>query len=214
MLDQVNRRFLYGFLLVAGFGACSYDAPSVGDVTAASSSSSSSGIGGAGGHQSTSSNGGHGGDGLIPLGGMGGGIGVGGMLMTGVGGAGDAVTSAVSSSSSSSGGNAKAVVENCGNGDCPTAEEGVVCCKSKTAGGSSNCEMFSGVCLALGTFALKCDDKADCGLDAFCCMSGFDRATCSSDCGTDKVVCKSKLDCPLDQECNVTGDSVLYCGPK
>jgi len=207
MLEHVNRRFFYGFLIVSGFAACSYDAPTVGDVTASASSSSSSGMAGMGGAgQSSSSSQGNGGFGLFPMGGMGG-IGVGGIGVGGNGGIPE--TTVATSSSSSSGAPMDPVVQNCGGGDCPTSPATTVCCKQKAAGGTSYCEKTTGVCVT--GYALKCDDKADCGLDEFCCMSGFDRATCSTDCMT-SIVCKTKLDCPVDQECIVPAGSLMYCG--
>jgi hypothetical protein len=205
MLDQTNRRFLYGFVIISALGACSYDAPSVGDVTASASSASSSGMGAMGGAgQSSSSSEGNGGAGLIPMGGMGG---IGGF---GVGGGTGGGTTTVSSSSSSGGASSNASVQACGNGDCVTSEAESICCKSKGVPTTSSCEK-SGFC-PIEDYALKCDDRADCMFGFFCCMDEFAHAECSSDCMT-SIVCKTKLDCPVDLFCNVPAGSLMYCGP-
>lgn len=190
---------------VALFGACGYEPPTVG-LESTSSSSSSSGMGGDGAKEPTGSvsSSGNGGFGGMPAG-------VGGL--GGVGGIGGAsVTSSSSTGGSGMGGSPPAdpIVQNCGNGDCDTSAANSVCCKRKD-GSQANCNTITGICWDMMEYALKCDDKPDCGAE-YCCLGANGRATCNANCTT-MVICKVKADCPPDKDCNATiMGGLLACG--
>lgn len=219
MLEQVNHRFVCGFLLFAGFGACGYEAPTAGE-SVASVSSSSSGAGGMGGAEQSSSSGTSEGDGgLISSSGVGG---VGGFvpdagIAGGAGGSGNAEMTSSSSSSSGggtggSGSPSDPIVSDCENGDCHTSPIATICCKGKTIQDSSNCTVASAVCPFPSQYAMECDDLSDCEMGSVCCME-FGRAECQSSCnGT--IVCKTEADCPMGQACIIPAGTVMYCGQK
>lgn len=218
MLEQVNHRFIYGFMLVSGFGACGYEAPTAGESVASGSSFNSSGVGGVGGGQSTSTGEQNGGGGLIPSSGAGG---FGGFEPDAgvVGGAGGGSVETTSSSTSSSGSGtggsgtpSDPIVSDCENGDCHTSPIATICCKGKTIQDSSNCTVASAGCPFPSQYAMECDDLADCEMGSVCCME-FGRAECQSSCnGT--IVCKTEADCPMGQACIIPGGTVMFCGQK
>lgn len=220
MLDQVNIRFVFVFLLASAFGACGYDAPSASEIVA--SSTSSSGAGGMGGAQpSSSSSSGTNGDGggLTSSSGI---AGAGGFFPDagtvgsgGAGGIGEMTSTSSSSSSSGMGGSgtpSDPIVSNCEVAECHTSPAFTICCKGKTAQDSNNCTAASGVCVLPSQYAMECDDISDCAMGLVCCMQS-DRAECKSGC-SGMVVCKTNADCPMDQACIIPGGTIMFCGQK
>lgn len=213
MFSRNNWAKIYIFVaFVVLFVACGYEPPSVGPGSTSSSSSSSStsssGMGGVGaGEQSSSSSSGNGGVGGLPsgAGGLGGSGGSGGS--GGMGGV------PVPSSSSGDGGKgvggggmggsspADPKIQNCPIADCDTSNINAVCCKPKD-GTEASCNMLTGLCFDATEYALKCDDKADCGAE-FCCLATGGRAMCGANC-INKILCKVKADCPAGMNCGMT----------
>lgn len=186
------------------FAACGYEPPAT-SAGNASSGSSSSGKGGAGaGETSASSSSGDGG--------MGGFVSAASSSVTGSvasaassssGNGGEAGNSSSSSSSGSNSGSSSGNPDptvTCGGGfECPTTGTGV-CCASKTLPGVGTCDV-TGECKlgGSGVYKMKCDEKADCPPNNYCCFLG-DGSACQLDC-SGQTVCKDTIDCPDPEMC-------------
>ncbi len=207
-------------LIATALGACGYDMATVTTIsegTSSSVSSSSQGAGGMPGSEVSSSS--MGGGGMPFPAGVGG---LGGVPITssvstsssgemgGAGGGNNSGTGGNGGNTSGSGGgpvgDPTPVIQDCGGGDCDVSTINI-CCQWLT-GGASSCDKASS-CIT-GQYELKCDDKADCGNAAYCCMVSYKRAECTANCAT-TIVCKDDPDCPPGHLCNMTGGPRKYC---
>jgi hypothetical protein len=191
----MDYRALLG--LAVAWGACGgYEPPPVAGST--TSSASSSGMGGTGGTESSSSS---------SSSGDGGAGGVGGAI-TSVGGAGGGNSSG-GGSGGTGGSGPTPLIDNCGSEPCNTTAVNAVCCMPLASGSIGTCENSTGLCVSPNDYVLKCDDKADCGENEYCCLK-FGRATCTDDCTTD-YVCKTNADCPMPWQCTFKAGSLTVC---